>query len=124
MPHWVSPAHLARKLGVSYAAVTTAINKGRLRQSVRQHANGRYQVDLENALQEWANNTDTIKASNAYGGKLNATSLNTEQLSAIKKTSRSGVPPFNESRAIREAYQARLAKLDYEERNGQLISVD
>lgn len=33
-------------------------------------------------------------------------------------------PNYQQSRAIREAYQARLAKLDYEERVGKLASID
>ena len=37
---------------------------------------------------------------------------------------RSGVPNLQTSRAIREAYAARLAKLDFEERTGKLISAD
>lgn len=31
---------------------------------------------------------------------------------------------YAESRALREAYQARLSKLDYEERSGKLVNVD
>lgn len=42
MSEKVSPAVLAKQLGVSYAAVTTAINKGRLQKSVHQTATGRY----------------------------------------------------------------------------------
>lgn len=34
------------------------------------------------------------------------------------------VPPLAQSRAIREAYQARLARLDYEERTGTLVPRD
>lgn len=33
-------------------------------------------------------------------------------------------PTYAESRAIREAYQARLARLDYEERSGKLVNAD
>lgn len=121
MPQWVSPAQLARHLGVSYAAVTTAINKGRLQKSIRQGSNGRYQVHLENALQEWAENTDAIKANNAYGGEPKSAP---EIPIAVVTKKHSSVPPFSESRAVKEAYLARLAKLDYEERNHQLVSVD
>ncbi len=32
-----------------------------------------------------------------------------------------GVPNYQMSRAIREAYNAKLARLDYEERNGKLV---
>lgn len=35
-----------------------------------------------------------------------------------------GAPSYAQSRAIREAYQARLAKLEYEEKSGKLVAVD
>ncbi len=119
MPKWVSVAALARALNVSYAAVTTAINKGRLRDSIQQSASGRYQIDLDKALQEWEQNTDVIKAQNAYSGQSSATIEN-----HFTKPIKSAAPAFSESRAIKEAYLARLAKLEYEERVGQLVSAE
>lgn len=35
-----------------------------------------------------------------------------------------GAPSLAQSRAVREAYMARLAKLEFEERSGKLVSVD
>jgi len=34
------------------------------------------------------------------------------------------VPPYSQSRAIKEAYQARLSRLMYEEKKGSLINAD
>lgn len=36
----------------------------------------------------------------------------------------SGIPDYAKSRAIREAYAARLAKLEFDERSGKLVSAD
>jgi hypothetical protein len=35
-----------------------------------------------------------------------------------------GGPSFAQSRALREAYNARLAKLEFEERSGKLVDID
>ena len=35
-----------------------------------------------------------------------------------------GMPTYAESRAVREAYQARLAKLEFEEKSGKLVNAD
>jgi hypothetical protein len=121
--HGVSPAELAKRLGVSYAAVTTAINKGRLRESVKRLANGRYQLDLNEALKEWVHNTDVVKAQNAYGGRASQKPAAFNETSDERST-KTSIPPFSESRAIKEAYHARLAKLDFEDRFKQLVSID
>ncbi len=34
-----------------------------------------------------------------------------------------GVPSYSQSRAVKEAYQARIARLQYEEMTGQLVKV-
>lgn len=44
---------------------------------------------------------------------------NAPQLSAGK-----GIPTIAQSKAITEAYKARLAKLDYEEKSGKLVNAD
>lgn len=36
----------------------------------------------------------------------------------------SGIPDYAKSRAIREAYAARLAKLEFDEKSGRLVSID
>lgn len=36
----------------------------------------------------------------------------------------SGIPDYAKSRAIREAYAARLAKLEFEEKSARLVSID
>ena len=46
------------------------------------------------------------------------------ELQSPLETGRIAAPDYQTSRAIREAYAARLAKLEYEERTAKLISSD
>jgi hypothetical protein len=89
----------ARHRGVSLAAVQKAIQTGRIQTT----AEGR--IDVAQADQEWERNTH-------YG-----------TTPATGDGAVSG-PSYAQSRAIREAYLARLAKIEYEERTGKLISRD
>ena len=89
----------AQHRGVSHTAVAKAIKAGR----IPQEPDG--SVDPAKADAAWDRNT--IARGDADSGD-----------------ARSGVPNLQTSRAIREAYAARLAKLDFEERTGKLISAD
>ena len=95
----VSQRAYARHRGISLAAVQKAIKAGRIRTT----ADGK--IDAELADQEWERNTN-------YGAS-----------PATGEASVSG-PSYAQSRAIREAYLARLAKIEYEERLGKLINRD
>ena len=74
-------------------------------------------IDPAIADQEWEANTDQSRnpsrAAKAAEGDAEATS-----------SSVGGLPPYAQSRAIREAYEARLSKLDFEVKSGKLISAD
>lgn len=89
----------AQHRGVSHEAVRKAIATGR----IQQEADG--SIDPDKADAAWDRNT--LARGDGEGGD-----------------ARSGVPNLQTSRAIREAYAARLAKLDFEERTGKLISAD
>ena len=52
-----------------------------------------------------------------------STPVSTRDAQAPPET-RSAAPDYQTSRAIREAYTARLTKLDYEERTGKLLNAD
>jgi len=84
----------AQHRGVSHTAVAKAIKAGR----IPQEPDG--SVDPAKADAAWDRNT--IARGDADSGD-----------------ARSGVPNLQTSRAIREAYAARLAKLDFEERTGK-----
>ena len=89
----------AQHRGVSHEAVRKAIAAGRIQQEVDGS------IDPDKADAAWDRNT--IARGDGEAGD-----------------ARSGVPNLQTSRAIREAYAARLAKLEYEERTAKLISGD
>jgi hypothetical protein len=95
----VSQRAYARHRGVSLAAVQKAIKLGRIRTT----ADGK--IDVEQADRDWERNTN-------YGGPV-----------AAGDAIVSG-PSYAQSRAVREVYTARLAKLEYEERIGKLVPAD
>ena len=103
----LSIAAYARHRGVSHVAVLKAIKSGRIQKEV----DGT--IDPIKADAAWKRNTNIAQQRVA---------VNVED-SGDTKTTLSG-PSFAQSRAIREAYNARLAKLDFEERSGSLVKID
>lgn len=107
----VNLSEYGRKRGVSAEAVRRAIQSGRLKDAVSRDAKGNPKIDPEIADKEWEANTNDNRGWNA---RENA------KKTAEKDTQVSGT--LNQSRAIKEAYLARLAKLEYEEKSGKLVS--
>lgn len=98
----------ARHRGVSHVAVLKALNDGR----IEREADGT--IDAAKADAAWQKNTNQAHA------RKNAQSMPRNSASQTQ----TGGPSFAQSRAIKEAYNARLAKLAYEEKSGQLVSID
>lgn len=96
----------AKHRGVSHQAVMRALKEGR----ISKEADG--SIDPEKADAEWEQNTDFSrnpdKARRTVRGESQPASG----------------PDYNVSRAVREAYTARLAKLEYEEKTGTLVKAD
>ena len=84
----------AKRRGVSHTAVQKAIQAGRISAAM---VDGK--IDAEKADRLWVENTDTARS------KVNPESYAT-------------------ARAVRETYRARLAKLEYEEKTGELVSLE
>ncbi len=100
----------ARHRGVSHVAVLKALNDGR----IEREPDGT--IDAAKADAAWQKNTNQAHArKNAQSASRNAANQG--------QTAQTG-PSFAQSRAIKEAYNARLAKLAYEEKSGQLVSID
>lgn len=106
----------ARHRGVSHVAVLKAIKAGR----IAKEANG---------------TIDPVKADAAWGGNTNPAQQRKPAKESTGKIERPIDPPSNtaginsgpsyaQSRAIKEAYNARLAKLEYEEKSGALVRTD
>ena len=119
----------AQHRGVSHTAVAKAIKAGR----ISTEPDGK--IDPVKADAQWARNTLPSQNLNTGAAKPAAkvatppvsTPVSTgssRELQPPVETGRISAPDYQTSRAIREAYAARLAKLEYEERTGKLISSD
>jgi len=101
----------ARHRGVAESAVRKAITQGRISKG----KNGK--INPKIADKEWGQNSDPaqIKAENAFDAP------DYSQNSA--PSSLSG-PSYQQSRAIKEAYGAKLLRLQFEKESKKLISID
>ncbi len=95
----------ARHRGMSFPAVQKAIASGRISTT----ATGL--IDSEVADEEWKRNTRTRATAAA-------------ERDAGEDGDVFGAAQYNKARAVREHYQARLAKLEYEQKVGSLVSRD
>lgn len=123
MKKLVSFRGYAKHRGVSPEAVSKAVESGRI--TTVTDENGKRLIDPEKADLEWARNTQSSKRYNptkgemAQGKKKPDPEEGDPALSQVLQG-----PSYAQSRAIREAYAARLAKLEYEEKTEKLIPVD
>ena len=97
----------ARHRGVSASTVQKAIGSGRV------HTLPNGQIDSEAADAEWARNTQT-----------QAPPVDRHSQQPDDDAEIFGASQYQKARAVREHYQARLAKLEYEERVEKLIPAD
>jgi hypothetical protein len=95
----VSQRQYAKHRGVSHVAVQKAVREGRIR------ADAQGKVDPEQADRDWAQNTSPAKGGNVV--ELGPTG-----------------GAYAQSRAVRELYLAKLAKIEFEERTAKLVSRD
>lgn len=122
----------ARHRGVSHTAVRKALASGRIT------ASDDGTIDPARADEAWATSTNLSKPRNSVIGTSKAprstpASLRTangavdvEPLSSPKSSAGPGrlASSYADSRAARESYLARLAKLEFEERSGKLVAAD
>lgn len=119
----------ARHRGVSHTAVNLAVKAGRI-----PTVDGKIDPIVADAA--WTQNTDQSKPRNSVTGDPKhrrrrgeppapASSAGTTTSGA---STEGGAPPagpsYVQSRALREAFMARLTKLEYEEKLGKLVSAD
>lgn len=130
----------ARRLGVSDTAVHKAIKAGRVKVASRNPNNDRPLVAWPEVQRDWLANSDASKRSHvgSTGSPARAKDppprvpLATsaapdsapEQVQDEPAQRTGAAPSYAASRAVREAYQARLARLDFEERSGRLVDAD
>lgn len=145
MTELVSIREAARRLGVSDTAVHKAIKAERIdapRDEDRDPANGRPRLPWPKVQKQYIANSDTSKRSHvgSQGSPVRALdaprvklptsdrmdegeSLDAPPVAGDGPKSGRG-PGYAQARAAREVYQAKLAKLEYEQKVGKLIDAD
>jgi hypothetical protein len=122
----------ATKMGVSLQAVQDAIKLGRLSKSVQKEGRT-YRIDEELGAHEWVANRNPNRVHNPtraekqgkpnpFAGALDK--LKEKAWQDIKDRPEEFLPEIGESRKTREAYAAKLTKIEYEEKSGSLVSAD
>lgn len=129
---------------VSDTAIRKAIKAGRVTVTAQDPNNGRPLLNYDNVLQQWHANTDparqptsatggngVMKASAAVAvGDVAATPQPTPESSPGQEdeqaevTQEAAMPTYNESRAMKEAFSAKQARLDYEKAAGSLVPIE
>jgi hypothetical protein len=118
LPALMTVTQYAKHRGVDIKAVTKAIDAGRI--TCVETPGGRRMIDPDAADADWAANTD---ASAKIGGDAQRAARGIAPTETPEATDDEDGEPatYAASRAKREAYQAKLAKVTYEERIGKLV---
>lgn len=116
----VNLSEYARRRGVSHEAVRKAVKVGRLSKSVVFSAGGKPRLVPDIADQEWATNTDSAQQRVPAVAPPRA-EPESEQPAARDEPK---TATFQQARTMREAYMARLAKLEFDEKAGQLVRAE
>jgi hypothetical protein len=104
----------AKHRGVTEGAVRKAIKQGR----ISKKDNGK--IDPNLADKEWSKNTDPAQIKKAEAKEPTQDSNNISTPSNPLSVG----PSYQQSRAIKEAYNAKLTRLQFEKESKKLISVD
>ena len=115
----ITLTEFAKIRGVSTEAVSKAVRVGRLSKSVTWSKANKPRLIPALAEQEWAANTDSAQQRVRAVPPPKAPKPEAEQSSGEQRTA-----TFQQARTLREAYMARLAKLEYEEKTGSLVRAD
>ncbi len=106
---YVTQVEYAKIRGCSQTSVSEAVVAGRIK---THEIMGKNLINVEEANRDWALNTD--------GAQRRGPAAEAE---IAAPTTRKGYPSFQESRAIKEAYSARITKLEYEEKTTKLVEM-
>lgn len=135
MSELISIREAARRLGVSDTAVHKAIKTNRVAVAGKTDS-GRPLMDWADTERRWLANSDVSKRSHvgAKGStrrdqdaprvKLTTSNRMDEQPGGGGDDSAPRGGNYAQARAAREVFQAKLAKLEYEERTGKLVNAD
>lgn len=148
MAEFVNARRFAKLVGVSHTAVNKAIKNGRLARSVRTKNRGRgFEIEIAIGKVEWSSNVDAaqqrepeVRAGGTPKGERPPEIRTTPVQGALYPGSEAGAE-FDPSKhtpdaanarrqrlfdaqTVRVGYQARLAKLEFEEKSGALVNVE
>lgn len=119
-------ANFARKVGVSRVTVTNAVKKGRLKAYTDDDRAKPYLLE-EEAEVDWFQNASPEKMEAAKKAMARYEEENTvdpeNKPEPVNSGAATGVPTLTESRARKEKYLAESARLNFEERIGELVKV-
>lgn len=111
MGNYLSAAMYATHRGVSKPAVLQAIRDGRLKESVTREGKA-FKIDVDLADKEWAANTSIDRGEHNNRKMLMDAGIEGDTAS------------YAASRAKREAYEAELARLKFEQQAGTLVEAE
>lgn len=118
----MTQAEYARHRGVSRQAVSKALRTGRI---VLVEGG---KIDPEVADAAWRQNTDPSKPSNSVagnpGGAVPGARRPVLRVQHVASGASTPGPDYQVSRAVRETYMAKLARLEYEVKTGKLIDAE
>ena len=109
----VSPREFAELIGVSRKAVNDAIHAERLGRSVTT-LDGRHRIDVAVGVIEWFANADPTKD---HDNRIFTKFAENSQ----EEAGSTQIPPYGESKRLREFFTAELLRLEHEERRGDLV---
>ncbi len=114
----VSLTEYSRRRGVSHEAVRKAVKVGRLSRSVVFGATGKARLIPEIADEEWTANTDKSQQ------RVPAVPPPRLEPAPEPEQTEPRTATFQQARTLREAYMARLARLEFEEKSKQLVRTE
>lgn len=114
--------------GQSHVAVLKAIQSGRLTSPAVRRDGGHWVIDPELADQQWAATTGSAPAGGVPPGSPPTHEGRQKTGAAIEafeaQASMKGVPSVAVSKAVRAAFDAKLAQLEYQQKSGELVRRD
>jgi hypothetical protein len=126
---FVGVAEFSLRLGVSTTAVRKAIRTGRVTSLRAAPGTGHMEIAWPRAAEEWQANTDPLRRTHV-GPRSGSSGAQQRDLAVRLPTASSGpgdgsatALSYADARTRREAYEARLAKLEYEEKAGLLVTI-
>ena len=123
MNKFINASQLAKELNVNHTRISRAVKDGILDGTFTKKKK-RYSFDKEKAIQAWK---DNINPSSQMGGQVNKALHEAAQgkdPNLAEELQAKGIPSMIRSKTVREAFEAQMAKLKYQEMAGKLISAD